>query len=424
MWAKLGNICDMVLGKMLDAEKNIGKLFPYLRNANVRWFDFEVDTLMQMRFEENEVDRYSVRKGDLVLCEGGEPGRCAVWLNDKTVLIQKALHRVRPYLGISSKYISYVIYLYSQTNHLNDYYTGSTIKHLTRQSLANLTIPLPSVAEQHRIVTAIESTFAVIDEIECNKVDLQTAVTTAKQKILALAICGKLVPQDSNDEPASVLLKRILAEKESLTKAGKIKRSKSEAAIIKSGDNSYYEKIGNSTSCIDDEIPFEVPESWLWYRLSNLWELLSGRDLKPSEYTRNEIGVPYITGASNFTDDELIINRWTDSPKVVSKNGDLLITCKGTVGSMKINTQGNLHIARQIMAVQNSSGLNMEFLRIVLDSLMLQITSAAKGIIPGISREDLLNMLIPLPPLAAQKRIANSVSMAIIPLNEITEILS
>ena len=423
-WATLGNICDMVLGKMLDAQKNTGEFFPYLRNANVRWFDFEVDTLLQMRFEEHEVDRYSVRKGDLVLCEGGEPGRCAVWQNEETVYIQKALHRVRPYLEINSKYISYTIYLYSQTNLLSDYFTGSTIKHLTGQSLANLTVPLPPLAEQQRIVTAIGSAFAVIDEIERNKTNLQAAVTVAKSKILSLAIRGKLVPQDPNDEPASVLLERIRAEREALIKAGKIKRGKSENSTISSCDNSYYEKIGNSTVCIDDEIPFEVPESWLWYRLSNLWKLLSGRDLTPSEYSADEMGIPYITGASNFTDGELIINRWTDKPKVISGNGDLLITCKGTVGEMKINTQGNLHIARQIMAIKNSSGLDIDFLRVVMDSFILKITSAAKGIIPGISREDLLNMLIPLPPLTEQKRIVTSVNTAIVSLNEITESLS
>jgi Type I restriction modification DNA specificity domain. len=117
------------------------------------------------------------------------------------------------------------------------------------------------------------------------------------------------------------------------------------------------------------------------------------------------MGIPYITGASNFANDELIVNRWTDAARVIAENGDLLITCKGTVGTMRINTQGNLHIARQIMAVRNRSGLNIEFLHIVMTSIIMQITSAAKGIIPGISREDLLKILIPCPPICEQIRI-------------------
>ena len=166
-------------------------------------------------------------------------------------------------------------------------------------------------------------------------------------------------------------------------------------------------------------MPFDVPESWEWYRLSDVWGLLSGRDLTPSEYSNNEIGIPYITGASNFTDNSLIINRWTSCPKVIAQDSDLLITCKGTVGAMLINTQGEMHIARQIMAIRNLAGMNVEFLQIVMASFIMQITSAAKGIIPGISREDLLEMLIPCPPLHEQIRIVKAVFEANAMLNEI-----
>jgi len=143
-----------------------------------------------------------------------------------------------------------------------------------------------------------------------------------------------------------------------------------------------------------------------------------------SEYSDSEIGMPYITGASNFTDGNLIINRWTACPKVIAQNGDLLITCKGTVGTMLINTQGEMHIARQIMAVRSLAGMSVEFLEIVMTSFILQITSAAKGIIPGISREDLLEMYIPCPPLHEQTRIVKSVFEANAILHKITENLN
>jgi len=146
--------------------------------------------------------------------------------------------------------------------------------------------------------------------------------------------------------------------------------------------------------------------------------------LTPSEYSDKEIGIPYITGASNFTDNSLIINRWTAFPKVIAKDGDLLITCKGTVGTMMINAQGDIHIARQIMAVRNRSNLSVDFLKIVMTSFILQITTAAKGIIPGISREDLLNILIPCPPLNEQKRIVKAVSEANALLDKIADNLN
>ena len=171
-------------------------------------------------------------------------------------------------------------------------------------------------------------------------------------------------------------------------------------------------------------MPFDLPQSWEWYRLSDLWELLSGRDLTPSEYSDNEIGIPYITGASNFADNSLIINRWTACPKVIAKDGDLFITCKGTIGTMMINAQGDVHIARQIMAVRNRSDLNVGFLQIVMTSFILQITTAAKGIIPGISREDLLNMLIPCPPLNEQNRIVTAVNETSFMLDKITQNLN
>ena len=410
-WCRLGEICDNVLGKMLDIQKNKGEYKPYLRNINVRWGNFDLSDLLEMRFEDSEYERYRVITGDLIICEGGEPGRCAVWKNvNLDMRFQKALHRVRPLADISAEYLYFVIWRLAQRNELDGYFTGSTIKHLTGQSLVLLAIPLPPIAEQHRIVAAIESAFAVIDEIERNKTDLQSAVTAAKSKILSLAIRGKLVPQDLNDEPASVLLERIRAEREALIKAGKIKRGKNENSAVRSCDNSYYENV-----------PFDVPESWEWYRLSDVWGLLSGRDLTPSEYSDSEVGIPYITGASNFIDGGLIINRWTACPKVIAQDGDLLITCKGTVGAMLINTQGEVHIARQIMAILNLAGMNVDFLRYAMTSFIAHITSAAKGIIPGISRDDLLEMLIPCPPLREQQRIVNAIESANMYLDEIAE---
>lgn len=155
-----------------------------------------------------------------------------------------------------------------------------------------------------------------------------------KNSILQEAIEGRLVPQDPNDEPASVLLERIREEKKRLLKEGKLKK-----------------KDLVETPISEDEKPFEIPESWEWCIFGNVISLLSGRDLTPQEYSENKNGIPYITGASNFDGESLILNRWTSNPVTISKYGDLLITCKGTIGTMAFNLIGDIHIARQVMAI-------------------------------------------------------------------------
>ncbi len=208
-----------------------------------------------------------------------------------------------------------------------------------------------------------------------------------KNSILQEAIEGRLVPQDPNDEPASILLERIREEKRRLVKEGKLKKKDLEENPIS-----------------EDEKPFEIPESWEWVRLGSVISLLSGRDLAPGDYNDTEIGIPYITGASNFDDGALIINRWTPKPVVISKCGDLLITCKGTIGTMAFNEIGEIHIARQVMAL-SSYLIDIRYIQFFLTRIVYELDKKAKSIIPGISREDILTALFPLPPLAEQKRI-------------------
>ena len=232
---------------------------------------------------------------------------------------------------------------------------------------------------------------------------------STKSKILDLAICGKLVPQDPNDEPASIQLERIRAEKEELIKQGKIKRDKKESVIFKGEDNSYYEKIGDEIICIDEEIPFDIPDNWGFSRLKSIWELLSGRDLAPNQYNDNKVGIPYITGASNFVNGKVSLVRWTPEPQVITNCGDLLITCKGTIGEMAINDFGRAHIARQIMAIKNIYNLNANYLSLCLQFYIESIKLAAKGLIPGISREDILNIILPIPPEEYQVKVVKVV---------------
>ena len=166
-----------------------------------------------------------------------------------------------------------------------------------------------------------------------------------------------------------------------------------------------------SDKCIKDEVPFEdLPEGWAWARLEGLISLLSGTDLKPSQYNDCHKGIPYLTGASNFSNGTLIENRWTDEATRISYKGELLFTCKGTVGEMAVNSFNEAHIARQIMAIIPLNHKTLPYLKEFLKAMLESIKSSAKGVIPGIERKTLLASLAPIPPLAEQRRIVERVN--------------
>ena len=173
--------------------------------------------------------------------------------------------------------------------------------------------------------------------------------------------------------------------------------------------SSYYEKFlaTGEVKCIDEEIPFEIPKGWEWSKLSNVIELLSGQDFIPEKYNSSNQGIPYITGASNIVNGNLVINRWTETPTVIGKLGDLLIVCKGSgVGKMYICNVDKIHIARQIQIIRNfSNAISLSYVKSVVEANLQTIISNAQGVIPGISREHILNLLIPLPPTNEQYEI-------------------
>ena len=231
-----------------------------------------------------------------------------------------------------------------------------------------------------------------------------------RQKILDLAIKGKLVPQDPNDEPASKLLERIREEKEQLIKDGKLKRDKKESYIFVGDDKLHYEKFSDgSVVCIEDEIPFEIPDTWAWCRLSEIIKLISGQDLQSNQYNDEGNGMLYITGASCIENEKLKKNRWTEYPKSISIKNDILISCKGSIGTIAINTEDKVHIARQIMAIRTNSYCYNLFIKILIKNIIPVIQSKSKGVIPGIERKDILDSLVAIPPLSEQQRISETV---------------
>lgn len=187
-----GEIIDARLGKMLDKEKNTGNFHKYLRNINVRWFSFDLSDLLEMRIEADEIEKYSVSHNDLIICEGGEPGRCAVWDKQDSIFYQKALHRVRFLDNSNPQFYMYYLWFASQSGQLSKYFTGTGIKHLTGQSLARVLVPTAERTTQDSIVAEIESRLSVCDNIERTVgIALQQA-EALRQSILKIAFEGGL----------------------------------------------------------------------------------------------------------------------------------------------------------------------------------------------------------------------------------------
>lgn len=154
----LSEIADFVLGKMLDQAKNRGEPLPYLANVNVRWGDFDLSDLREMRFEPHELERYGLKPGDIVMCEGGEPGRCALWKGQSEgMMIQKALHRIRPRAGLDSTFLYYAFLNIGKQNGFAPFFTGATIKHLPREQLARVPIRFPEWSAQRAIAVVLSA---------------------------------------------------------------------------------------------------------------------------------------------------------------------------------------------------------------------------------------------------------------------------
>ena len=175
---KLEAVADFCLGKMLDQKKNRGEPLPYLANINVRWGEFDLTDLREMRFEQHESERYGLKYGDIVMCEGGVPGRCAIWKDQQSgMMIQKALHRIRPHDCLKPEFLYYFFLYKGRIGHLSPLFTGSTIKHLPREKLALVEVPVPHHSTQAHIASVLS---AYDDLIENNRQRIQLLEQAAR----------------------------------------------------------------------------------------------------------------------------------------------------------------------------------------------------------------------------------------------------
>ena len=368
----------------------------------------------------DKVDKYLFDK-DLLLI--GEDGANLINRSTPIAFIAKGKYWVNNHAHVldvcSGMALSYVA-LFINAISLVDYVTGTAQPKMNQEKMNSILLAIPPVKEQHRILEKMSMVDAFVDKYASLQTKLDSLDNSVyellRKSILQEAIQGKLVPQIAEEGTAQELLEYVKAEKQKLVKEGKLKKSALNDSVIFHGDdNKYCEKMGKSVQCIDEEIPFEIPESWVWVRLENCISLLSGRDLDPSQYNDNNRGFPYITGASNFKNGTLYVNRWTNSPITIATKGSLLLTCKGTIGAMAFNNIGAIHIARQVMAIE-AYLINLQYIRYYLKFNINALEKNANSMIPGISRNTILKMLFPLPPLAEQKRIVEKV-------NQLTQLL-
>ena len=376
-WARLSFVCQLI-----DGTKQNGKY----NNLDVRYMRGKGEAKIL------ESGKYVEKETKLILVDGENSGE--VFIAPENGYMGSTFKVLWISECLKVEYVLKFIEMYRKP--LRDSKKGSAIPHLNKEMFFSLLLPLPPLAEQKRIVEKIEQLLPFIEKYEQAETQLTTLNTSfpemLKKSILQEAVQGKLVPQNSDDEPASVLLERIRAEKQKLIKAGKIKKSKHESVII-----------------TRDKIPYEIPDSWVWCTLGSIINLVSGQDFNSCDFNAEEKGIPYLTGASNIIDEKIILNRWTDKPRCIANCGDLLIVCKGAgVGKMCILAEKKVHIARQIMSVQ-STIVDIRYIKIFLRHNLILLRKSMQGVIPGISRDIILSMLLPLPPLAEQKRIVEKI---------------
>ena len=287
---------------------------------------------------------------------------------------------------------------------------GSSIPQLTVPGIKPKLIPIPPINEQDRLQNKLNKVNNYIMGISSEQDDLSELVQTTKSKILDLAIHGKLVPQDPNDEPASVLLERIRTEKDELIKQGKIKRDKKESVIFKGDDNSYYEKIGNDVTCIDNEIPFEIPDNWCWARLSQLSsQIFAGGD-KPKifskEYTEKCTVPIYSNGIENNG-----LYGYTDLPRVTEKS--LTISARGTIGFACVRNEPFVPIIR-LLTIVPATGVYAEYIKCVFQYFL---ESGKGSSIPQLTVPEIKPKLIPVPPGKEQSKIVKRIDIVFSILN-------
>lgn len=333
-------------------------------------------------------------------------------------------------IDATDKFILEYLCFYINAISLEKYVTGSAQPKMTQDNMNSILIPLPPYSEQKRISQQLNEAMSVVDIIENGKSDVMELVSIAKSKILDLAIRGQLVPQNPDDEPASVLLERIRAEKEELIKQGKIKRDKKESIIFKGEDNSYYEKIGNKSENIDKSIPFEIPDTWAWCRG---YVCFAGMDSKkPTGDFFDYIDIDSIDNYNHKIKEPKHLPV-SDAPSRASravKSGSVLFSLvRPYLENIALIEEKHANsIASTGFYICNSTGaLYPEYMLFLMISgyVVSGLNQFMKGDnSPSISKDNIESWLYPIPPLEEQKVICQKLKSMLSKIEAIEKSLS
>ena len=310
-WCRITDIATCELGKTKDALKNKGEMKNYLCSINIQEEGIDLSKVKQMKFEESEYERYIVKKNDLLICEGGDAGRCAIYDREEPMYYQNALHRVRFFCDLNPKFYLYVFQVYKANKILTEASKGVTIQHLTGAALKELWFPLPPLAEQKRIVAAIEKFMPLIEEYGKKESALKAINekigTLTKKAILHEAVQGKLVPQIASEGNARDLLEEIRKERLSHGFANsygicdeKGKKSKSSDLRSKSQIRVTKKELQEIT---EDEIPFDIPENWCWCKIEDITIPIGNKNNQiQSKEVLKDGKIPVVSQGQNLID--------------------------------------------------------------------------------------------------------------------------
>ena len=277
-WTRIGNIFNHTSGKQQSSSnKSGGTPQKFITTSNLYWGYFVLDNVKVMNFTDEEIKNCSATKGDLLVCEGGAGyGRSAIWNEDYDICLQNHVHRLRPCINGICEYVYYFIYLLKESNNLAS--VGTAMPGLSANRLKGLLLPFPPLSEQKRIVAKLGEILLQVEKY--NKVqscldELNIEIQDKlKKSVLQEAIQGKLVQQIAEECTAQELLELIKEEKRKLVKEGKLKKSAlNDSVIFRGDDNKYFEKIGKTVTEVTDEIPFEIPVTWQWVRIKDIFQI-------------------------------------------------------------------------------------------------------------------------------------------------------
>ena len=434
-WCRIGHLFLHASGKQQSSSnKGYGTPQKFITTSNLYWGRFVLDNVKVMNFTEEEIKKCSATKGDLLVCEGGAGyGRSAIWDKEYDICLQNHVHRLRPLIDGICEYVYHFIYLLKESNQLTS--VGTAMPGLSANRLKGLLLSLPPYQEQCRIVSKLKEVIPYVErynetEDVLSRLNSQIRVCL-KKSILQEAIQGKLVPQNASEEPATVLLQQIREEKQRLVAKGKLKKKDVvDSVIYKGDDNKYFEKKDKDVICIDEEIPFEIPDTWVWVRLEDVCEYIQrGKSPKYSPVKKYPVIAQKCNQWSGFSIEKAqfivpeTISSYGEERKLQDR--DLLwnSTGLGTLGRMaiyysKLNPY-ELAVADSHVTVIRplKKHVSPEYLYAYFSSYTVQSVIEDKSDGSTKQKELATNTvkayLVPLPPYEEQKRIVNRIDEVI-----------